>query len=81
MILFGGCLWWRIDAMALGVRRVEVDHLEMVVESFENDFPRYPCGERGDGREDGFRHDGCDDFVMDCAMLKEDGEELRANCI
>jgi len=48
--------------MPLGVRRVQVDHLEMVVESFEHNLPRYPGGERGDGSEDGFRH--VDDFVV-----------------
>lgn len=56
--------------MPLGVRRVEVNHLEVVVESLEHGFARDPSGERGDGREDGSRHDDCDAVV--CAMLRKE---------
>lgn len=68
--------------MPLGVRRVEVDHLDVRMEGLENGFARHAGGERGDGGEDGFRHDDCDAFVMVCAMLREDGgDELGADCI
>jgi hypothetical protein len=45
------------------------------MEGLENGFARNASGERGDGGEDGFRHDDCDAFVMVCAMLREDGGE------
>jgi len=59
--------------MALSVRRVEIYHLQMVVKCFEDSFAGDPSWERGDGREDGLRHDACDAFVDRDGLRDADG--------
>ncbi len=57
VILFGGCFRWRIDAMPLGVRRVEVDHLQVRMEGFQDNFAGHPRRQWSDSCENGSRHD------------------------
>lgn len=62
MVFFGRCFWWCGASFAGFVGGVEIDHLEMVVEGFENRLAGHACREGRDGCEDCFAHCVC--FVL-----------------
>jgi hypothetical protein len=56
-VLFGGCVWWWFDWMALFDEGVEVDHLGVGAERLHDGLARDARREGCEGREDGaFRH-------------------------
>ena len=58
MELLGGGFWWRLDGMAFGDERIQIDHLDMTVKRFEDGFPTDTSRQGGDGGEVRFfRHD------------------------